>query len=139
MNNKHIALFALIVFSSASSYNMHRVARPQISATALMALRHCSAGSSSSQANETPKVETKETKYSDSRMHQDDMDEIKYCIKNNKVNYFLIFWIGWMTSLIATPQAKSDLNIIKNRQNDLSMKLNRIENKLDKTINDTSK
>ncbi|HSW76318.1 MAG TPA: hypothetical protein VLG50_04710 [Candidatus Saccharimonadales bacterium] len=89
-NNFHIlALFSLMAFSSANSYSMLRRSIPQISALPFMALRHCSTSSTTQQEimtiTETPKVEFK---YSNSRMHPEDMKELKkYLLENSKYEH----------------------------------------------------
>ncbi|MFA5998849.1 MAG: hypothetical protein WC747_02445 [Candidatus Babeliales bacterium] len=99
-NFKFFALFSFLVFSSANSYSMFRATRPQISTLPFIALRNCSTSpekpQETAQASETPK-KTNETKRSETRMHQEDMDEIKSHIEDNGVNYFLIFCIGLIT------------------------------------------
>ena len=83
---------------------MLRRTPPQISTLPFIALRHCSTATpkpqEAAQTNEIPKITKEETKYSGTRMHQDDMDEIKHHIKNNKVNYLFIWCIGLWTGLI---------------------------------------
>ncbi|HSW76317.1 MAG TPA: hypothetical protein VLG50_04705 [Candidatus Saccharimonadales bacterium] len=132
---KFFALFSLVAFSSASSYSMLRRSMPQISTLPFIALRHCTTGSSTAQATETPKVEFK---YSDTRMHPDDMAALKA-----ETKYHGFDWIGvWsaciLAGLVTMTSTRNNVDSLRIHQNQIIMKLNSIESKLNK-INESSK
>ena len=127
-NFKLCAFFSLVAFSS-TSYSMLKATRPQISTTTLIALRHCA--TATPQANELQNVEVKKNNYSDTRIHPEDMAELKAHISSNRshINYFWVGYACMLACLIAAPHTKSDLENIRNRQNQILYQLNSIKNK----------